>query len=142
MRVSNIEIQPDCPPGWFRKTSVTLLAPDGQANVIASSEPLDATIDNERYAAVQLDLLQREFPHFAEHASGRLDLGGIGAIWRQFSWTPPDGVSITQLQLYAVTNGRGHTATATTPTASWNRFEELFHDTFRSMIVAVDENST
>lgn len=32
------------PEGWFAKESITLLAPDGQANVIASSEPLDRTI--------------------------------------------------------------------------------------------------
>lgn len=139
MRVTNTGVQPICPPGWYRKTSVTLLAPDGQANMIASSEPLDPTIDTEQYALTQLTLLRREFPKFEEHASGRLDLDGIIAVWRQFSWSPPDGVPVTQVQLYATTIGRGYTATGTSPTASWDRFEEIFHDTFRSMIITPQE---
>ena len=38
------------PPEWFGKESITLLAPDGRANVIASSEPLAEEIDIDRYA--------------------------------------------------------------------------------------------
>ena len=33
------------PADWFFKEQITFLAPDGQANVIASTEPLDPSID-------------------------------------------------------------------------------------------------
>lgn len=136
MRIISNGLQPVCPEGWYFKTSVTVLAPDGQGNVIASSEPLDPSIDTDRYAMVQLDLLRAEFPAFSEHATGRLDLDGVAAIWRRFSWTPPDGAPVTQLQLYATASGRGYTATATTLTTSWNRFEEQFHNTLRSLTIS------
>ncbi len=140
MRISNTGIQPVCPEGWYHKTSVTLLAPDGLGNVIASSEPLDGSFDTERYAMVQLELLRDQFPQFSEHANGRLDLGGTPAIWRKFSWTPPDGLPVTQLQLYAVADGRGYTATATTPTSNWERYEEVFHNAFRSIVIGAAAN--
>lgn len=136
MRISSTEIQPVCPEGWYYKTSVTMLAPDGQGNVIASSEPLDPSMDTDRYATVQLELLRGQFHQFSEHANGRLDLEGTAAIWRRFSWSPPDGLPVTQLQLYAVANGRGYTATATTPTSNWERYEEVFHNALRSIVIS------
>jgi hypothetical protein len=112
------------PEGWFAKESLTVLAPDGQANVIASSEPLDPTIDSQRYAQVQGDLLQREFPRFHELAFlPALVFGGRPGYLRHFEWTPPEGERVTQIQLYYAANGRGYTATATTPSSSFARFE-------------------
>ncbi|WP_394553619.1 DcrB-related protein [Agromyces sp. MMS24-JH15] len=104
------------PSDWFSKESFTLLAPDGQANVIYSSEPLDPTIDTDHYASVQGELLEREFPGYRQH--GELEEYGIGNVsgrLREFSWTPPDGVTVRQIQLYAAYDGQGWTATATTP---------------------------
>jgi hypothetical protein len=114
------------PAGWFAKESITLLAPDGQANVIASSEPLDSTMDTERYASVQGELLRQEFHAYRELAFGRLLLfGGREGYMRRFEWTPPDGVPISQMQLYYAESGRGYTATATTPASQSPRFELL-----------------
>jgi hypothetical protein len=126
------------PAGWYAKESFTILAPDGQANVILSSEPLDEAIDVQRYADVQGDLLEKEFPHFRGVGVGEMVLsGGISGRWRQFGWTPPDGLRVTQLQIYAVPfPGRGYTATATSPDGSWDRYAELlrsivFHASLR-----------
>lgn len=53
--------------------------------------------------------------------------GDLPGWIRRFEWTPPDGVRVTQVQLYAVVDGRGYTATATAPSASFGRFErDLF----------------
>lgn len=113
-----------CSDGWFAKESVTVLAPDGQANVIASTEPLDPTIGSEDYARIQGDLLRTEFPRYVEHAfTPALVFGGRPGFVRRFSWTPPDGVSVTQIQLYHAQGGRGFTATATTPSTQFERHE-------------------
>lgn len=78
------------PDGWLAKESITLLAPDGQANVIISSEPIDA-IDSRQYAETQGWLLAHEFPHFQQHQFDEVVVFGrfLGYV-RQFSWTPPD----------------------------------------------------
>jgi len=116
------------PEGWFVKESITLLDPDGQANVIASTEPLDPNIDAQWYAEVQGDLLRREFREYREfHFGPTRVFGGRQGYMRRFEWTPPeaDAVPVTQLQLYYAENGRGYTATATTPTSQIQRFELL-----------------
>ncbi len=111
------------PDGWFAKESATVLSPDGQANVIASSEPLDRSIDTERYASVQGDLLRKEFPGYREFSFGPTPVfGGHQGFLRHFEWVPPDGVPVTQLQQYFARNGRGYSATATTSSA---RFVEI-----------------
>lgn len=110
--------------GWFAKESITLLAPDGQANVIASSEPLTAEIDTEQYANIQGDLLRKEFPGYHEFQFGPTEVfGDRRGYMRRFQWTPPDGVPVVQMQLYYSENGRGFTATATTPSSQVDRYE-------------------
>ena len=118
------KIRAAVPGAWFAKESTTLLAPDGQANVIASSEPLDETVEVKQYAEVQGDLLNREFPGYHEFSFEETDLfGGRRGYIRHFEWTPPDGVPVTQLQLYYVEDGRGYTATATTPSSNFRAVE-------------------
>jgi hypothetical protein len=114
------------PDDWFGKESLTLLAPDGQANIIASSEPLDPGIDTERYAQVQGDLLANEFPHYHQHSFEPFPAFGRRGWIRVFEWQPPDGVHVTQMQVYYAENGRGYTATATTPSTQFDRFEWQF----------------
>ena len=105
----------DLPSDWFAKESITLLAPDGRANVIASSEPVPSDVDTVRYAATQGNLLEKDFRGFEQHRFEALELLGRRAVYlREFSWTPPDGEPVTQVQLYHVDGGRGYTATATT----------------------------
>lgn len=123
--------------GWLAKESITILAPDGQANVIASSEPLDPSIDTSQYAQIQGDLLRKEFPGYQEHAfePARI-LGGKNGYIRRFEWFPPDGVPVTQIQLYYAEQGRGYTATATTPTSQFGRFEVEFRQLLGGIAVA------
>lgn len=108
----------DVPADWFYKESMTLFAPDGQANVIASIEPLDPALTSREYAEIQGDLLRAEFPGYHEFGINPTVLyGGHQGYLRHFAWTPPDGRSVTQLQTYLAMCGSGYTATATTPTA-------------------------
>jgi hypothetical protein len=128
------ELTVSVPENWFAKVSTTLLAPDGQANVIASSEPLDPTITIERYAEVQGELLEREFPGYVLRSYGRESvLGGRSGYFRHFEWTPPDGVPVTQIQMYYVENGRGYTATATTPTEGFPQREIVLREAIRGL---------
>ncbi len=120
------------PDGWFAKESITLLAPDGQANVIVSSEPLDPSIDSYRYAEVQGTLLRQEFPGYRELVFEPTEmLGGRRGYLRRFEWKPPDGVPVTQLQMYYTEHGRGYTATATTPS---NQYAGLRRTWFRYFV--------
>jgi hypothetical protein len=125
------------PNGWFAKDSTTLLAPDGQANIIASSEPLDPSIDTDTFAAAQGDLLKGEFPEYQEKSFERVSLfGGRDGYMREFEWTPEDGVRVTQIQIYYASGGRGYTATATTPTQQFPDREVLLRQTLRAFRIA------
>lgn len=115
------------PEGWFAKESLTLLAPDGQANVIASGEPIPSDIDVASYADVQGGHLRAEFPRYLEHEFGPAVLAnGLRGYRRRFEWAPPDGVPVMQIQFYYADPGRGYTATATTPATQFDRFEPTF----------------
>ncbi len=112
------------PADWFAKESLTLLHPDGRANVIASSEPLPSGVDTEQYAHTQGQLLDTEFPDYVLHAfEPMLVFGGRRGRVRRFSWTPPEGVQVTQVQIYYVEAERGYTATATTPSSEYAELE-------------------
>jgi hypothetical protein len=124
------------PSGWFAKESLTLLAPDGQANVIASSEPLDPSIDTKKYAEVQGDLLENEFPEFESFSFEETDVFGRGTGYiRRFQWQPPDGVPVMQMQLYYAESGTGYTATATTPSSEFPRYEPDLRDALESLLI-------
>jgi hypothetical protein len=111
------------PPGWFAKESIMLLAAGGNANIIASSEPLDPGIDTERYAHIQGDSLERDYPGYRQLAfEETVVFGNRHGFLRRFQWTPPDGVQVT-LQLYYVEDGRGYTSTATSPSSEFGRYE-------------------
>jgi hypothetical protein len=113
------------PDDWSAKDSITLLAPDGQANVIASSEPLDPSIELDAYVAVQGELLSEEFPQYEEITLQTTEMLGTGrrGYFRRFNWTPPDGHQVSQYQLYYVEAGRGYTMTATASTDAFLRYE-------------------
>ncbi|MBM9468647.1 DcrB/PsbP domain-containing protein [Nakamurella leprariae] len=134
-----VDVTPAVPHGWFVKHSWTLLAPDGQANVIASSEPLGADLTTESYAETQGRLLRTEFPGFRESSCERAVISARTVVVRTFEWTPPDGVQVSQIQLYCVVAGRhgarGVTATATTPTPSFGRYRATFHSVLASLLI-------
>jgi tetratricopeptide (TPR) repeat protein len=122
------------PNGWFAKESTTLLAPDGQANIIVSSEPLDPSIDTDRYASAQGELLEKEFPQFKQKRFERMTmLGGREGYIREFEWTPEDGAPVTQLQLYYAEEGRGYNATATTPSAGFAERELVLLEALQAL---------
>jgi serine/threonine protein kinase len=132
------QLSVELPPGWYIKESWTLLAPNGQANVIVSSEPLDPSIDVTRYATIQGDLLRREFPGYVEHGFQPFAFAsGQQGYRRDFEWTPPDGVCVRQVQLYYAGGGRGFTATATTPASFAPGLMGLFNTTLES--IRIDE---
>jgi hypothetical protein len=123
------------PEGWFVKESFTLLAPDGQANIIVSREPLDPGLTTEQYARIQGDLLRREFPGYTERALTLLPLAVGAAYLRLFSWRPPDGVPVTQHQVYFASSGVGYTATATTPSTNHARYAAVFDEVLGSLVL-------
>jgi hypothetical protein len=131
------EISASLPEGWFAKESITLLHPEGTANVIASSEPLSPEIDTEQYAAVQGDLLEKEFPGFELLAfDPKLIFGGRNGFIRRFKWTPPDNQPVTQIQLYYAEGERGYTATATTPSERFAELELVLMDILDGLTIA------
>lgn len=137
MRLVTPQLSVPLPDGWFHKESITILAPDGQANVIVSTEPLDPSLDSEAYARIQGELLAGEFPWFAQVSFGPISwLGGKRAFLRHFTWTAPDGVPITQLQAYYAEAGRGFTATATTPCQHFPGFETVLRDVLLGVVPA------
>lgn len=114
------------PKAWFVKESFTLLSPDGQANVIISSEPLSQGITSSQYALTQGELLAREFPRYRELSFEPAVVFDWGPGYvRHFSWVPPDGVEVTQIQCYYVEKARGYTATATAPSTAFPSYEAL-----------------
>lgn len=127
------------PSGWYGKSTLTLLAPDGQANVLFSSEPLDARMTSRDYAEVQGRLLRCEFPDFVEvEFSPARVFGGHCGFRREFGWKPPDGVPITQIQLYAVVDGRGLTATATSPSTLFDHQAETLLRVLSQLRIGAD----
>jgi hypothetical protein len=112
------------PVEWFAKESQTFYAPDGRANVIVSSEPLDLDIDSKSYADSQGDLLEQEFPGYAEHSfEPRAVFGGRSGFLRRFTWLPEDSEPVSQIQVYYAELGRGYSATATTTTSDYPLLE-------------------
>jgi hypothetical protein len=126
----------EIPDGWFWKESFDLLAPEGNANIIASTEPLDPEITLDKFVQAQGDLLSTEFPGFHEFKLERARIRGVlEAMLREFAWNPPDGERVRQLQLYAVRDGRSITATGTTPESAWEANGEQLLGTMLSLLV-------
>lgn len=124
------------PDDWLYKESITLLEGEGQANIIFSSEPLSDDIDTNTYADIQGSLLRDEFPEYDQFAREGTRLSGHDAVYRRFQWTPPDGVPVTQIQVYLAHGGRGYTATATTPSASFPDFDMVFGEILERLSIA------
>lgn len=121
---------------WYYKESITLLAPGGDANVIASSEPIRPDMDSADYASAQGNLLDEEFPGYIELGFEKmLVFGTLDGFLRRFEWSPPDGQPVTQLQIYAAKDGRGYTATATTLQERYVDFEATFAEILGSLIL-------
>ena len=113
------------PVGWLWKESMTLGEPEGQANVIFSSEPVEPDVDAARYAGLQKEALSREFAGYHHVAFEQMRmLGGRDGFLNRFEWQPPGSPRVTQIQIYYVEDGRGYTATATVPTENFPRWSK------------------
>jgi hypothetical protein len=116
------------PEGWLVKESLTLLAPDGFANVIASSESVDKTLTTQQYADGQGKDLRNQFPKFKELSYGPAQmLGGRECFVRRFEWSPPDREddAVTHVQVYHIAAGRGYTLTATARSVRFESVEAI-----------------
>ncbi|MGY1813936.1 hypothetical protein [Blastococcus sp. SYSU D00820] len=131
------QVRAQVPAGWLAKQSVTLVAPDGQANVIVSSEPLDRAVTTDEYAHTQGELLRRDFPGYAESVFTVLPLSTGPAYLRLFSWSPPNGVPVVQQQVYLARGGTGYTATATAPATTAAALAEVFDQVFATLVLDV-----
>jgi hypothetical protein len=128
------------PEGWAVKSSITVLAPDGSANLITSSEPLGEEVTVEQYATIQGNILQNEFRRYREHSFVEAEVfGEHKGYLRHFSWVPAEseGQAVTQLQLYLVLNSRGYTATATAGTDDYLRVENTLIDIMSSVRIGI-----
>jgi hypothetical protein len=127
------------PDGWFAKESLTVLAPDGLANVIASSEPLDKTLTTQQYADGQGEDLRNMFANFKERSYGPANmLGGRECVVRRFEWSPPDRGNdpVTQIQVYHVAAGRGYTLTATARSVRFEAVERVLIGILEGVLIS------
>ena len=121
------------PEGWSVLESWTLMAPDGQTNVVVSREPLPPGVGPEQYAQGRGNRLAAEFPQYQQHVLTVLPLATGPAYARLFSWAPPGGARIVQVQVSATAPGTGFTATATAPAASFEALAEVLDGVVRSL---------
>jgi hypothetical protein len=126
----------ELPRGWFVKESLTLISPDGQANLIFSLEVIDENLDSHGYADAQATVLRNNFGAYREFAYGPSQVfGGRPGYYRQFEWTPEDGIPVTHIQQYFADNGRGYTATVTTPSSLFPAVESVLRDLLVSLTI-------
>jgi hypothetical protein len=122
------------PEGWFGKESLTVLAPDREANVIVSSETVDDDLETVAYATNQGALMREECAGYEELSFAPVDVFSGRAGWeRTYRWTAEGGDDVTQIQVYYVARGRAYIATATT-------LSEIFDDvepTLREVLASV-----
>jgi hypothetical protein len=129
------------PDGWiWEKESHTFRTENG--NVIFSSEQLGPEIDTEQYALEQGRLLQEEFRGYDEVAFESMRMmGGRSGYMRRFSWDPPDGAPVTQIQFYCVDSSRGYTATATAVTDDFRAIESTLLEILESLTIGESDPS-
>lgn len=124
------------PEDWVYKESVTLLAPDGRGNVIASSEPVPDDLDTSGYALLQGQMLASELSGYEELSVEKLSLrSGVDGLLRRLRWQPDDVAPVDQLQLYCVVGERGYTVTATAPTDDFERYRSMFGEIIEGLAI-------
>lgn len=134
MQTFKSQLAATLPDGWDAKESITILEPNTGVSVIASSEPLDRSMDAQQYAEIQGDLLRQEFTGYREFEFQQTTvLGGYPGYTRRFQWTPQGMPPVTQIQLYYAGNGRGYTATATAPSAIFESLEFQFRNVLNGL---------
>jgi len=129
----------DFPDDWEFREQITILAaanPMGevQANVLASSEPVDPGLESEGYARSMEKRLEEEFPAYREIELEEMDVFGGRSGWmRRFEWAPEPDRAVTQIQIYYAEGGRGYTATATAESEDFGEYQAELVSVLSSM---------
>ena len=114
------------PEGWFAKESVQVFSDEAGGHVAASVDLLALDTTLEGYAELYGKVLTRQFPGYQELGLEPVTLrSGARALLRRFRWGAEEGRTLTQLQLYALEQGRGVVGTATAGGESFGRLEPL-----------------
>lgn len=126
------------PPGWETREEISLLAPNGRANVLASSVPLEKPLTTEEYASLHSEQMPIEFRGYKEASFEPAQLLGDKSCWvRDFKWDPPDTAgSVRQLQVYHSDGKRGYTATVTALVADFLEQEAELLQVLRGLRIA------
>lgn len=104
------------PPGWWVRQSTELVDPARQVHLVAASEQVALELDARAYAESAGEALGSRMPGYTEHSLAEETLpGGLRCLVRRWSWQPPAGSEVAQLQAYVVGGGVAHTLTATWP---------------------------
>jgi hypothetical protein len=111
------------PDGWIGRESITLLAPTGNANVIASSDEVNPTLNTKDYADAQVAQARAEFPGYRQLMLKEFRVfGGLPGYIHQFEWESDKG-TVRQTQLYYVANGTVWYATATATSIAYEQVQ-------------------
>ncbi len=111
-----IRFQADAGADWELNSSFTLKREDGLCNVVISTSAAEEDGTALRYAEEGGLLVKSQFPGFEERgALERISIPGLdGDAWiREFTWTPDNGESVRQIQVYAIVDRDNVTVTLT-----------------------------
>jgi tetratricopeptide (TPR) repeat protein len=129
----------ETPQEWTIKESLTMVAPDNAANVIASVESVDREMTTADYADTIVHGVT-ELPEYKELGFGPSPVfGERPGLMRRFSWRPEDGEPVTQIQAYLVEGGRAYLATATTSTDAFEEMQLQLEQMLAGLVVARSE---
>jgi hypothetical protein len=110
--------------GWGGRWSATLTAAGGRANLVATTEPIDPSIDPRQYADAQAEPVEREFDDYVELSfEAALVFGGRPGYLRRFEWRSDIG-RVRQMQAYYTWNGRAYLMTGTALAEGFEEVEE------------------
>ena len=121
------------PDGWLARESIRLSNGAG-ASVVATVDFFPRDTTPEALAQEYREILSHGLAGFVDVDLTQITLAsGTPGLLRRFRWTPEEGGPVTQLQLYAVEEGRGLVATAAAPADSFAGLEPMLHELLRGL---------
>ena len=129
------QLSAEVPKSWSFHEEITLMAGDRDANVIATSRPLDLPTDVRSYADGLGRELAKDLSGYRELAFEEITLPGGRSGWlRRFESEPDPGRRVIQVQTYDVRGGRVYMATATAAAEDFERYQQELE----SVLLSVD----
>jgi uncharacterized protein YjbI with pentapeptide repeats len=113
------------------KNEIMILTDDRSANVISSSAtipPKWSGVDAHRYGELETGKELKTFPGYHQLAPKATNVFGVPGFRRLYEWDPKDGEPVTQIQQYYTEKDRGYTATATTTSDNFEKYEPQLLD--------------